>query len=108
VVPNAWLRIRRDISTARKHEVNVLPALRDAITGNPWRLVTASASVTATSAMKRPLPAHWPAEDPGTAFAEQVVREKLDITWGVLQVVPFAVMGGVNGAPASACTKPTG
>ena len=33
----AWLRVRGYISTARKHGVNVLTALRDAITGNPWR-----------------------------------------------------------------------
>jgi len=32
----AWLRIRGYISTVRKHGVNVLAALRDAITGNPW------------------------------------------------------------------------
>ncbi len=33
----SWLRIRSYISTVRKHGVNVLAALRDAITGNPWR-----------------------------------------------------------------------
>ena len=33
----AWLCVRGSISTARKHGVNVLTALRDAITGNPWR-----------------------------------------------------------------------
>jgi transposase len=33
----AWLRIRGYISTARKHGINVLTALRDAITGNPWK-----------------------------------------------------------------------
>jgi transposase len=33
----AWLRIRGYISTARKRAVNVLTALRDAITGNPWK-----------------------------------------------------------------------
>jgi transposase len=33
---HAWLRIRGYISTARKHGINVLTALRDAITGNPW------------------------------------------------------------------------
>ena len=32
----AWLRIRGYISTAIKHGENVLDALRDAITGNPW------------------------------------------------------------------------
>ena len=33
----AWLRIRGYISTVRKHGINVLTALRDAITGNPWK-----------------------------------------------------------------------
>jgi transposase len=33
----AWLRVRGYISTARKHGINVLTALRDAITGNPWK-----------------------------------------------------------------------
>jgi len=33
----AWLRVRGYISTARKHGVNVLAALRDAITGSPWK-----------------------------------------------------------------------
>ena len=32
----AWLRVRGYISTVRKHGDNVLDALRDAITGNPW------------------------------------------------------------------------
>jgi transposase len=32
----AWLRIRGYISTVRKHGDNVLDALHDAITGNPW------------------------------------------------------------------------
>jgi len=34
---NAWLRIRGYISTARKNDINVLDALRGAITGNPWK-----------------------------------------------------------------------
>jgi transposase len=32
-----WLRVRGYISTVRKHGHDVLTALRDAITGNPWR-----------------------------------------------------------------------
>ncbi len=32
----AWLRIRGYISTVAKHGDNILDALRDAITGNPW------------------------------------------------------------------------
>ena len=32
----AWLRVRGYISTIRKHGDDVLTALRDAITGNPW------------------------------------------------------------------------
>jgi transposase/uncharacterized coiled-coil protein SlyX len=32
-----WLRIRGYISTVRKHGDDVLTALRDAITGNPWQ-----------------------------------------------------------------------
>ena len=34
---HAWLRVRGYISTARKNHANALTALRDAITGNPWR-----------------------------------------------------------------------
>jgi transposase len=33
----AWLRVRGYISTVRKHGDDVLTALRDAITGNPWQ-----------------------------------------------------------------------
>jgi transposase len=33
----AWLRIRAYISTVGKHGDNILDALRDAITGNPWK-----------------------------------------------------------------------
>ena len=33
----AWLRVRAYISTVRKHGDNVLDALYDAITGNPWK-----------------------------------------------------------------------
>jgi len=33
----AWLRVRGYTSTARKHGTNALTALRDAITGNPWK-----------------------------------------------------------------------
>jgi transposase len=33
----AWLRIRGYISTVAKHGDNILDALRDAITGNPWK-----------------------------------------------------------------------
>ncbi len=32
-----WLRVRSYISTVRKHQHDVLTALRDAITGNPWQ-----------------------------------------------------------------------
>jgi len=32
----AWLRVRGYISTVRKHGDDVLTALRDAVTGNPW------------------------------------------------------------------------
>jgi transposase len=32
----AWVAIRGYVSTVRKHGHNVLRALRDAITGNPW------------------------------------------------------------------------
>jgi transposase len=32
----AWLRVRGYISTARKNGINVLDAIGDAITGNPW------------------------------------------------------------------------
>lgn len=32
----AWLRVRGYISTARKHGINVMTAIRDAVTGNPW------------------------------------------------------------------------
>jgi hypothetical protein len=32
----AWLRVRGYISTVRKHGDDVLAALREAITGNPW------------------------------------------------------------------------
>ena len=33
----AWLRVRGYISTARKHGIKVMAAIRDAITGNPWK-----------------------------------------------------------------------
>jgi hypothetical protein len=33
----AWLRVRAYISTVAKHGDNVLDALRQAITGNPWK-----------------------------------------------------------------------
>lgn len=32
----AWLRVRGYISTARKHGINVMTAIRHAVTGNPW------------------------------------------------------------------------
>jgi hypothetical protein len=38
----AWLRIRSYISMARKYDLNVLTALRDAITGKPWKPVAAA------------------------------------------------------------------
>jgi transposase len=38
----AWLRIRGYISTAGKNNINVLHALRDAITGNPWKPIPAT------------------------------------------------------------------
>jgi transposase len=34
---HAWTRVRGYISTVRKHGDDVLTALRDAITGNPWK-----------------------------------------------------------------------
>ena len=34
---NAWLRVRAYISTVRKHGDSVLDALRNAITGDPWK-----------------------------------------------------------------------
>ncbi len=37
VTGKAWLRIRGYISTVRKHGGDVLDALRDAITGDPWK-----------------------------------------------------------------------
>jgi transposase len=33
----AWLRVRAYVSTVRKHGGNVMDALHDAITGNPWK-----------------------------------------------------------------------
>jgi hypothetical protein len=42
--PQAWLRIRGYISTVRKHGDDVLTALHDAITGNPWQPESASAT----------------------------------------------------------------
>jgi hypothetical protein len=33
---SAWTRVRGYISTVRKHGDDVLTALHDAITGNPW------------------------------------------------------------------------
>jgi len=33
----AWLHVRGYISTARKNGINVMAAIRDAITGNPWK-----------------------------------------------------------------------
>jgi transposase len=33
----AWIRWRGYISTVRKHGDDVLTALHDAVTGNPWR-----------------------------------------------------------------------
>lgn len=38
-----WLRVRGYISTAGKHQTDILTALRDALTGNPW---TPPATVT--------------------------------------------------------------
>ena len=32
----AWLRVRGYIPTARKNDLRLITALRDAITGNPW------------------------------------------------------------------------
>ena len=32
----AWLRVRGYISTARKHGINVMTAIRAALTGGPW------------------------------------------------------------------------
>jgi transposase len=40
----AWLTIRGYISTARKHGVDVLSALREAINGNPWSPAQAHAT----------------------------------------------------------------
>ena len=33
----AWLKVRAHISTLRKHGLNILDGIRDAITGNPWQ-----------------------------------------------------------------------
>jgi transposase len=40
----AWMRVRGYISTARKHGVNIMTAIRDAVTGNPWAPPTTSAT----------------------------------------------------------------
>ncbi len=40
----AWLRVRGYISTARKNRINVLDAIRDATTGNPWTPIAAAAT----------------------------------------------------------------
>jgi transposase len=36
ITAHAWPRVRSYISTVGKHGDNVLTALHDAITGNPW------------------------------------------------------------------------
>ena len=41
---SAWLRVRGYISTARKHGHDVLTALHDAVTGNPWKPPAAPAT----------------------------------------------------------------
>src|SRR4051812_30517832 len=37
ITAKAWLRIRGYISTVAKHGDNIYDALRDAVTGNPWK-----------------------------------------------------------------------
>jgi hypothetical protein len=48
----AWLRIRGYISTVGKHGDNIMDSLRDAVTGNPWKPVSAENPVTVSDEIR--------------------------------------------------------
>ena len=47
-----WLRIRGYISTVGKHGDNIMDSLRDAVTGNPWKPVSAENPVTVSEKIR--------------------------------------------------------